>query len=224
MDCSGRFFCVDSPMNSHVIIDLFVEDQAHEAFVGALVRRIARDEEVETITRIRSARGGHGRALQELRTYQKLIEMNVFDSPPDLIVAAIDGNCATFRKKRTEIENATRTVFQDRLVAACPDPHVERWFLADPDSFHEIVGHRPSVGRRKCERNHYKRLLADAIRQGNHPPTLGGIEFATELADAMDLYRAGTEDSSLRTFVEDLRAKLRGLGVTRSARNETPRP
>ena len=207
-------------MNSHVTVDLFVEDRAHEAFVGALVRRIAREEMIEATVRIRSARGGHGRALQELRLYQTLIEKRVFDVPPDLIVAAIDGNCATFRRKRTEIENATRAVFEDRLVAACPGPHVERWFLADPDSFHEIVGHRPSVGRRKCERNHYKRLLADAIRHGNHPPTLGGIEFATELADAMDLYRAGKEDSSLRTFVEDLRAKLRGLVRSREIVSE----
>ena len=202
-------------MNSHIAVDLFVEDGAHEAFVGALVRRIAREEMIEATVRIRSARGGHGRALHELRMYQTLIEKRVFDGPPDLIVAAIDGNCATFRKKRTEIESATRAVFENRLVAACPDPHVERWYLADPDSFHEIVGHRPSVGRRKCERNHYKRLLADAIRRGDHPPTLGGIEFATELVDAMDLYRAGKDDSSLRTFVDDLRAKFRGLARSR---------
>ena len=200
-----------SPVNSHMTVDLFVEDRAHEAFVGALVRRIAREELIEATVRIRSARGGHGRALQELRLYQTLIERRVFDVPPELIVAAIDGNCATFRRKRTEIENATRAVFEARLVAACPDPHVERWYLVDPDSFHEIVGYRPSVGRRKCERNHYKRLLADAVRRGDHPPTLGGIEFATELVDAMDLYRAGKHDSSLRTFVDDLRAKLRGL-------------
>ena len=170
---------------------------------------------IEATVRVRSARGGHGRALQELRLYQTLIEKRVFDVPPDLIVAAIDGNCTTFRRKRTEIENATRAVFEDRLVAACPDPHVERWYLADPDSFHEIVGYRPSVGRRKCERNHYKRRLADAIRRGDHPPTLGGIEFATELVDAMDLYRAGKDDSSLRTFVDDLRAKFRSLARSR---------
>ena len=170
---------------------------------------------IEVIVRIRSARGGHGRALQELRMYQTLIEQRVFDGPPDLIVAAIDGNCATFRKKRTEIANATRTAFEDRLVAAFPDPHVERWYLADPDSFHEIVGYRPSVGRRKCERNHYKQLLADAIRRGDYLPTLGGIEFATELVDAMDLYQAGKDDSSLRTFVDDLRSKFRGLDRSR---------
>ena len=195
-------------MISHVTVDLFVEDRAHEALVGALVQRIAREEMIEATVRIRSARGGHARALQGLRLYQTLVEQRQFDDPPELIVAAIDGNCATFRKKRTEIENATRAAFKDRLVAACPDPHVERWYLADPDSFYEIVGYRPSVGRRKCERHHYKRLLANAIRRGDHPPTLGGIEFALELANGMDLYRAGKTDSSLRTFVDELRAKV----------------
>lgn len=197
-------------MSRQATLDLFVEDQAHAAFVGALVRRISRDEEIDANIRIRSARGGHPRVLQELRLYQKIVQTNVFDASPDLIVAAIDGNCTTFRKKMAEIANATRAEFRGRLIAACPDPHVERWFLADPESFHVIVGHRPSVGRRKCERNHYKRLLADAVRKGNQPATLGGIEFATELVDGMDLYRAGKNDASLRNFVEELRAGLRG--------------
>ena len=198
-------------MSRQATLDLFVEDQAHAAFVGALVRRISRDEEIDAKVRIRSARGGHPRVLQELRLYQKMVRTNGFDTPPDLIVAAIDGNCATFRKKRVEIGNVTRAEFRGRLIAACPDPHVERWFLADPESFQVIVGHRPSVGQRKCDRNHYKRLLADAVRKGNQPATLGGIEFATELVDAMDLYRAGKGDASLKSFVEELRSGLRGL-------------
>ena len=51
--------------------------------------------------------------------------------------------------------------------------------------------------------------LTEAIRKGNQPATLGGIEFAAELVDAMNLYRAGRSDSSLRAFVDDLRRRLR---------------
>ena len=125
------------------------------------------------------------------------------------IVVVIDGNCSTSRKKRAEIQKPTRPRFLDRLVAGCPNPPVERWFLADPDSFHKVVGYRPVVGREKCEREHYKRLLADAIRKGSQPATLGGIEFAAELVEAMNLYRAGRSDSSLRAFVGDLRSRFR---------------
>ena len=199
-------------MNRPVHVDLFVEDWAHEALLGPLVRRIAREEAVDVHIRFRSARGGHGRAIEEFRAYQQVVEVGAIGGPtPDLIVVAIDGNCASFTAKRTEIEGATRARFQNRLVAACPGPHVERWFLADPDSFHTVVGHRPTVGRAKCARDHYKQLLAKAIRDAGHPPTLGGMEFAAELVGAMDLYRAGRADRSLKAFVDDLRGRLRGL-------------
>ena len=199
-------------MSEPLVVDLFVEDVAHEEFVGALANRIAREEQVALSVQARSARGGHPRAMGEFGTYQTLVEKGALASrAPDLIVVVIDGNCTTSRKKRAEIQNATRPRFLDRLVAGCPNPHVERWFLADPDSFHKVVGYRPVVGREKCEREHYKRLLSDAIRKGNQPATLGGIEFAAELVEAMNLYRAGRSDSSLRAFVSDLRSRFREI-------------
>ena len=200
-------------MSEPAVVDLFVEDRAHEVFVSALARRIAREEQVELSIQARSARGGHPRALKEFGTYQVLVEKGILANRAlDLVVVVIDGNCATSQKKRAEVQKATRPRLLDRLVVGCPNPHVERWFLADPDSFHEVVGHRPVVGREKCEREHYKRLLTDAIRKANQPATLGGIEFAPELVEAMDLYRAGRSDSSLRAFVGDLRRRLRGIG------------
>ena len=199
-------------MSDPLIVDLFVEDVAHEAFVSALARRIAREEQVTLSVQARSARGGHPRALEEFGTYQALVEKGALASPaPDLVVVVLDGNCTTSRKKRTEIQNVTRPSLVDRVVAACPNPHVERWFLADPDSFHRVVGYRPVLGREKCERDYYKRLLANAIRRGSQLATLGGIEFAAELVEAMDLYRAGRGDSSLKAFVGDLRGSIRAI-------------
>ena len=199
-------------MNDPVVADLFVEDRAHEAFVGPLMRRIAGEEQVGLTVRVRSARGGVTRVFHEFRTYQAVVEKGAFaDRTPDLLVVAIDGNCATFSKRRAEIEKATRPGLLDRLIAACPDPHIERWFLADPDSFYTVVGQRPAVGREKCERTHYKRLLAEAIRRGGQPATLSGIEFAAELVSAMDLYRSGKNDSSFKVFVDDLRTRFRSL-------------
>ena len=199
-------------MSDPLVVDLFVEDRAHEVFVGALANRVAREEQVTLSVQSRSARGGHPRALKEFGTYQALVEKGALaNRAPDLVVVVIDGNCATSRKKREEIRRATRLHLRNRLVVGCPNPHVERWFLADPDSFHEVVGHRPVVGRDKCERGHYKRLLTDAIRKGNQPATLDGIEFAAELVEAMNLYRAGRHDSSLRAFVDELRSRFRGM-------------
>ena len=205
-------------MSDPLAVDLFVEDLAHEVFVGALVERIAREEEVALRLQARSARGGHPRALEEFGTYQVLVEKGALTKrSPDLVVVVvvvIDGNCATPRKKREEIGRATRPGLLDRVVAGCPNPHVERWFLADPDSFYEVVGYQPVVGPEKCEREHYKRLLADAVRRGQQPATLSGIEFAAELVEAMNLYRAGRRDSSLKAFVGDLQRGFRKLGRT----------
>ena len=199
-------------MSDLLAVDLFVEDLAHEVFVGALVERIAREEDVALSLQARSARGGHPRALEEFGTYQVLVEKGALTKrAPDLVVVVIDGNCATPRKRREEIRRATRPRLLDRVVAGCPNPHVERWFLADPDSFHNVVGHQPVVGPEKCERAHYKRILADAVRRGQQPATLSGIEFAVELVEAMNLYRAGRRDSSFRAFVGDLRGRFREI-------------
>lgn len=199
-------------MNSAVPIDMFAEDRAHEALLGPLIRRIATEAGVDIDLRVRSARGGHGRAIGEFRTYQQSLEKGtLLGPPPDLIVVGIDGNCATFAKKRIEIEDATLAAFRNRVIASCPDPHIERWFLADVESFHKVIGSRPVVGKKKCVRDHYKQLLGQAIRDGGHPTTLGGIEFANELVERMDIYRAGKADGSLKAFVEDLRSKLRRM-------------
>ena len=200
-----------------VDVDVFAEDRAQEVFVDALLRRIAREEQVALSVQIRSAKGGGPRALSEFGAYQALLEKGVFrGGVPDLVVVVIDGNCATPTRKRQEIEAATRPGLINRVVAGCPNPHVERWFLGDPDSFHEVVGHRPVVGPEKCEREHYKHLLREAIRQGQDVAPLDGVEFAPELVEAMDLYRAGKLDPSLRSFVEGVRSKVRQIRASRS--------
>lgn len=198
-------------MSDPLVVDLFVEDRAHEEFLKPLLRRIAAEEAAAVTARVRSARGGHGRVMDEFKLYPRLVETGVAGDQPDIVVAVIDGNCSSFARKRGEIHTATHPLLREAVVAACPDPHVERWYLADPASFHAVVGHRPAIGRKKCARDHYKRILADSLCQAGHLPTLGGIEFAEELVAAMDLYRAGQRDRARRAFVDDLRGKLRQL-------------
>ena len=199
-------------MSSPVTVDIFVEDRAHEAFLVPMLQRIAREENLVVSPRVRSARGGHGRAIAELKLYQQVVETGMPGfAPPDLLLAGIDGNCSTFAKAKKAIEGATHAPFSDRLVVASPDPHVECWYVADPESFKGVVGHRPTIAKKKCARNYYKNALANAVRKAGHPATLGGIEFAPELVERMDLYRAGKNERSLKAFVDDLRGKLRTL-------------
>ena len=191
-------------MNEALVVDLFVEDRAHEEFVGAIVRRIARLENRQIQLRVRAARGGYPRVLNELELYQKVVlsglaTMNL----PDILVVAADSNCQGLVAKKRAIKQRLQEPFRNRTVLAVPDPHVERWYLSDRQVFKQIVGIQPPTERRKCERERYKRILAQAVRDGGHPAILGGIEFAKELADSMDFYRAGRAEPGFKQFVTD---------------------
>lgn len=199
-------------MDRPVQVDLFVEDHAHEQFLKALVNRVAREHHKSIQLSVRSARGGHGRALTELSLYQKAVGTGVGGlAVPDLVVIGIDGNCQTYQVVRRAIAAQLDAVFRDKAVIACPDPHIERWFLADTNAFNHVVGCSPKVRQGKCQRDYYKTLLLQAIIDAGHVPTLGGIEFAGEIAEAMDIYRAGKIDKSLKIFLDDLGAFLQHI-------------
>jgi hypothetical protein len=198
-------------MSRPLIVDLFAEDRAHEEFLRAVICRLAREENKTVKIRLRSARGGHGKALTELRIYQKaLLSGDISFSPfPDLLFVAIDANCSSFNAARQSIEAAIDIEFMNRVVIACPDPHIERWYLADKASFAKVVGKEPRIAKKKCERDYYKSALANAVISAGYPPTLGGIEFAEEIVVTMDLYVAGKTDRSFKYFLDDARRMLK---------------
>ena len=198
-------------MANRLKVDLFTEDRAHEAFLHALLQRLLKESGVEALIRHRSPLGGHGKMLTELEAFQKIIRgRQPGIELPDILVVARDANCQRFTRARQSVHDIIDQMVFPAFAIACPDPHIERWFLADPISFHQVIGAESTPGRRKCERDIYKRKLAEAIRIGGHPPTLGGIEFANELVEVMNFYRAGRNEPSLQHFVNDFRqaAKL----------------
>jgi hypothetical protein len=195
-----------------VTIDLFLEDSAQEAFLWPLVNRTAAVERLKPRLGIRSARGGKGRALAEFSRYQSAVKGMVGGlSVPDLLIVAVDCNCSGENKKRAEIEQIVDKALFPRYAIACPDPHIERWYMADPESFEAVVGAAIRPGLVKCERSFYKQMLSNAIAQAGHPKTLGGKEFAEDLVRAMDSYRAGQNEPSLGRFLRDLGGHMKQL-------------
>ena len=190
-----------------LLLDLFVEDRGHEEFLKHLAERIARELGCGVSQRPISVRGGHGRALKEWKMYPRVLKTSGLPLP-DLVIVAIDANCQGWNQARGELLRTADPQLRERTVAACPDPHIERRYLADPESFGKVVGAAPRQEARKCERERYKQFLVEAIKRGGHTPTLGGLEFAQEIVAAMDLYRAGKQDPSLGAFVDDLRKAL----------------
>jgi len=198
-------------MSEPLVIDLFAEDRAHELWFKPLLERLAREEKVTVRVRVRSARGGHGQAITELKKYQQVCDKGIIGDLPDLVVVAIDANCASLSEAQKKIDDCLGRQFKHRTITATPDPHIERWFLADLDAFHRVVGITPQFKKRKhkCKRDYYKSVLAKAVQEAGHPPTLGGIEFARQLVEALDFSRACKDDSSFRHFVDQMRAALK---------------
>ena len=185
-----------------------MEDRAHEEFLVPLMERVAQEENLTLRWQLRIARGGRPRVMTAYREYQ-IVLAKTGAPTADLMIVSIDGNCATFSEARQSVRTKTLDRYEHMLVVACPDPHIERWYLADPKSFQAVVGTRPKVGPEKCLRDHYKGALANAVRRAGHPQTRRGVEFGRELARSMDLFRAGKNAPSLKAFVGDLREGLR---------------
>ena len=180
-------------------IALFVEDFAHQKVIGALVQRLADESCIDVRFNWRSAVRGHGRVVRELRDY--LRDLRGQGSPlPDLIIVATDANCRGLNERVREMDQTTPAP----MILAIPDPHIERWLLLDSAAFKTAVGRGCDAPDRKCDRDLYKRRLAAAIHAAGIMPSLGGIEFAEDIVQSMDINRAKRADRSFQRFVDPL--------------------
>lgn len=188
---------------------LLPEDDALEKFVGGVTRRLADQMNVPISIRIRGVQGGFGSVRSELGRLHRAVHDSREDMPDAIIVAA-DTNCRGFLERRDQINQSAQSL-ADRVVHALPDPHVERWFLIDGAAFRQVVGKGCQAPDRKCDKDRYKNLLADAVEAAGVRPLLGGIEYADDIAEAIDLDRASAQDDRFGQFVADLRHVLNRL-------------
>jgi hypothetical protein len=188
-------------------IAAFVEDFAHRQVIGALIDRIAAELGIEVHLDWRNARRGYGMVVRELKEY--LRDLGRQGDLPDLVVVATDANCKGLSERTRQVPVDESPV---PVVLAIPDPHIERWLLLDGAAFKSALGHGCRAPDQKCARDRYKQALIQAILDAEVTPSLGGIEFAEDIVQAMDLDRAASADVSLRRFLDDLRNALRSQG------------
>ena len=190
-------------------IALFVEDDAHQQVIGALVQRIAAEFNIVARLDWRSAVGGHGKVVTELANYMRDLKRQ--GSPwPDLIVAATDANCKGLNERGKEIGHLDAPA---PVILAIPDPHIERWLLLDGAAFKAVFGTGCDAPDQKCDRGRYKQQLIEAIHTAGTTPLLGGIEYAEDIVKEMNIDRASRLDRSFKRFVEDLRDAFQGWGA-----------
>ena len=189
---------------------LFVEDRAQESFIKPLLARICREAGAEATISVRSASRGFGqvkhRLDQLLKDWQKGQQ-----SLPDVIVAAADANSVGYNQRKREIQQAAGAPLADLLVVAIPDPHIERWLLLDSLAFKKVLGQGCPAPDRIYDKERYKQLFSDAVRATGVDPPLGGIEYAEELANAVNLQTLAGQDRGFESLWRDFRQALRRL-------------
>lgn len=186
---------------------LIVEDHAQRVFISALIDRVAREHDVGVQAQVRIASGGAAGVLMEVQRLEQDIALGLI-SVPDILVVALDANCHGRAARRGEVDEAAADLAVD-LVHAIPDPHIERWLLLDGQAFRAVLGRGCAAPDQKCERDRYKRLLADAVQQAGVRPLLGGVEYAADIAAEMDLNRAARADRGFAQFIDELRSSFR---------------
>ena len=153
---------------------------------------------------------GDGRTISGLR---RLLADIRTGSPtrPDLIVVGIDADCSSRGERDRQVRRACELEgYEGDVIVAEPDPHIEIWYLADPVLLQQLL-QTPSLSAIpdiRCKKDEYKKELRSIALSSGAPAPLGGVEYGPEIAEGMDLYRAGRSVASLGRFVDAARARL----------------
>ncbi len=200
-------------MGDEIRVGYFLEDLAQSELITVLVERLAEELGVEPSRlehHVRNSTGGKGRVRRTLRQFLRDVVRGA-TGPFDVTIVCIDADCdSVYTVKREILQLVDQTGYPGAVVCAIPDPHVERWYLADPDGFCRATGiqRRPTVPKAKCERDQYKAIIVQCLREEGVPTPLGGAEYGADIAREMNVGRATSNDKSLSTFRADLREAL----------------
>jgi hypothetical protein len=195
-------------MAERLVLDLFCEDSGHEVFITNLVRVIARSLAVtEPLVKPISARGGHGKAISELKAWQRGLRSGSLVRG-DALLVVIDANSKGWRAMDRDVRAAIDSSLYPQVLIGCPDPHVEVWSAADPAAFQSqfsvTVPPAPSRGGRLV----YKQWLRIALEQAGVVVLGDPMDISLDLLPAMDLNRACRNDDSLQHLISSVRAWL----------------
>ena len=131
-------------------IGLFIEDQAHETFIKALLKRFEAEYGVPFELIQRSSLRGGDRITNELRQYISDLKKDK-ERIPHLLIIARDGNCKSYQERKNEMEKLVGLSLKCLVVYAIPDPHIERWLLLDSRAFKKAVGVGCKAPDLKCD-------------------------------------------------------------------------
>ena len=183
----------------------FFEDIAHEAFITRLIQRASQEQSRDVTIDTRNATGG-AKLWSELKAFLRDLKQET--SLPDILVVVIDGDCDP-QQRYDQAERLIRGQVPYYVIGV-PDPHIERWYLGDPNALPKVLqGARPNPPRPKCQKNWYKNALREAIRAAGVEPLLGGAEYGDSIASVLDPHIVSRKDSSFDEFWKGLNHALK---------------
>ncbi|HEY5816069.1 MAG TPA: hypothetical protein VIS95_06990 [Solirubrobacterales bacterium] len=143
---------------------------------------------------------------RELRAYTETVRHR--SGTPDLLVVLADGNAVGPNARRSEIDGLELGEVFPVWIVGVPDPCVEAWLLADSGALKDAFGQSPPSPI-PTGSDGLKQYLKSYLEESGEIVTQGGVEFADEIVAAMNLYRAGKNESTLKRFFDDLRAAMK---------------
>lgn len=171
--------------------------------------RLGREEQRDLTVQVATARFGIPRLKQELRAFDRALKAG--SGRPDVLLVVIDGNSAGSAARKREVSEAIDVSNYPAVIVATPEPCIERWYLADPEAFLDRFGVQPPVSSPSDSCDELKRRLISTLGEAGETVLTGGSEFADDIVDAMDFYRAGRREPALKRFLDETRAVLKRL-------------
>jgi hypothetical protein len=204
-------------MEAKIRVGYFLEDRGHEILLKAFVSRVAREKGLKAGEWVNDVRAGTGGlSIKAYKNFLRDFSRKSMPIPFDILIVASDGNCMGYLEKKNQLlKYVEQTKFPraDILIFAIPDPHIERWYMNDPQGFNQAIGIGilPALPPYKCEKGLYKKFMRDAISASNVPSQFGGYEYGDKIVERMDLYEAIKADNSLKHFIDDLNDALQRI-------------
>lgn len=209
---------------AEIDVGYFLEDIGQECFLIALVERVAKEMGLppdQVGHEVRSATGGRGKVMDELRHFLRDVRRER-EQPFTLLVVATDGDCQSYSEMRKRIQTIVeQSGYSGSVVCAVPNPHIERWYLEDATALKQVLESTvtPQPPPYKCERGHYKQALRQAIVDAGMPAPLGGAEYGEEIAYRLDFYAVGKKDAAFKHFIDSLKEALSPFVIAQEERN-----
>ena len=178
-----------------------------------MVERISADMGFEARLDEVSARGGIPSMRAALSYHMDQVATGRIEAA-DVLLVAQDANRRGFSAISRELRDILETGgYYGTTVLAVPDPYIEAWYLADPQSLQTLTGsaralRTPRPGSRA---RLYKAELRAIIAELRGNAGSNNDEFTLRIVSAMNLYRAGRNVPSLGNFINELRSALSRL-------------